>query len=371
MNFFKKNLPIYFYLIILFIPFTSYSYNYYLEDLDITVTEEKRLKIQLGGEFDTKKNYIELELEISHNNPESIALYLESQNNQVIPLELNPQEKNKYFFSFQKNSKLKLDNLTYMPNWFLVLKVRGKNSYAKVSKINFLINHKNEVNEEPPSCEKMWKNFKNNENESDFYNLIMDSCEDSIATDLRDLINSNYHLDYERAKTLLYTSIDFYEGEFCGIYTSLCNENRSSKFNCEHIWPQSKGARGKRKSDLHNIFVSDSNTNSKRGNYPFCNVAQIKWSKNGNHLGLSKNGKFLCFEPKDTVKGNVARAMFYFSLRYNMKIDHLQEKTLREWHELDPVDEKELIRNDRVYLLQNNRNPFIDLPEIVPFIRDF
>ena len=63
--------------------------------------------------------------------------------------------------------------------------------------------------------------------------------------------------------------------------------------------------------------------------------------------------------------------MFYFSVRYNMDISSSVERTLKKWHELDPVDEAEMKRNQEIYLIQGNRNPFIDFPELASRISNF
>ena len=77
------------------------------------------------------------------------------------------------------------------------------------------------------------------------------------------------------------------------------------------------------------------------------------------------------FQPPRSHRGNVARAMFYFSVRYKIAIDPIQEHYLREWHNADPVDSKELLRNDRIREIQGNSNPFIEYPSLVGKIQDF
>jgi endonuclease I len=77
------------------------------------------------------------------------------------------------------------------------------------------------------------------------------------------------------------------------------------------------------------------------------------------------------FEVREAHRGNVARALFYFAVRYDLHIDAAQEETLRLWHVEDTVDDAELKRNDAVEALQHNRNPFIDHPEFVEKIADF
>ncbi|MCP4499041.1 MAG: hypothetical protein GY822_03630 [Deltaproteobacteria bacterium] len=91
-----------------------------------------------------------------------------------------------------------------------------------------------------------------------------------------------------------------------------------------------------------------------------------------------------CFEPEDAVKGDLARGYFYMAVRYENSlsvddstavsgadIEPWEEDLLRDWHLLDPVDDAERKRNDLVFGLQENRNPFIDHPEWVGHISDF
>jgi hypothetical protein len=150
----------------------------------------------------------------------------------------------------------------------------------------------------------------------------------------------------------------------------------SNVINTEHTWPQSKFSNSfpkeMQKSDMHHLFPTDSKANGVRGNNEFAEV-------NGNavaNCGASysgdpdkSNGQF--FEPPDEHKGNVARALFYFSVRYRMPISAQQEDYLRRWHEADSVDAAEIERNEMIFKMQGNRNPFIDHPESVSGIADF
>lgn len=146
--------------------------------------------------------------------------------------------------------------------------------------------------------------------------------------------------------------------------------------NVEHTWPQSRftGSYPKetQKSDLHHLFPTDSQLNGIRSNYPLGEVQ----SETGGPLkcGKSKFGsgaRGQTFEPPDEHKGHAARALFYFAIRYDMTIDPVQEATLRSWHQEHPVDAEELLRNDEIFKVQGNRNPFIDHPELVSSIKDF
>lgn len=151
----------------------------------------------------------------------------------------------------------------------------------------------------------------------------------------------------------------------------------SNILNCEHTWPQSKfqgfHSKGQQKGDLHHLFPTDSRINSMRGNYEFAEVDYERESYcNGARFGgNNQDHSDYYFEPPKEHKGNVARALFYFSVRYQIRISKLQEYYLRKWHQEDPVDPFEEWRNDQIEDIQNNRNPFIDMPELVQHISDF
>lgn len=145
--------------------------------------------------------------------------------------------------------------------------------------------------------------------------------------------------------------------------------------NTEHTWPQFRFSNQYpeyiQKSDLHILFPVTQETNSLRGSYHFGEVinAEVKPCPEA-ALGTSKEGKTV-FEPMNNRKGDVARAIFYFSVRYELKIDDDEEAYLRSWHKNDPVDENELFRNSKVFTKQKNRNPFIDYPNLVSKIKNF
>lgn len=150
-----------------------------------------------------------------------------------------------------------------------------------------------------------------------------------------------------------------------------------TKINCEHTWPQSKfnsnESRAFQKVDLHHLFPVDSVANSTRGNNPFGEVygRPVHDNCDSSQFGSNENSGENSFEPPHFHKGNVARALFYFSIRYKISIDPIQESYLRKWHRQDPVDEFEMWRNDQIETLQGNRNPFIDDETLVNDISNF
>lgn len=182
-------------------------------------------------------------------------------------------------------------------------------------------------------------------------------------------------LSYKEANIDLFTIVDNHQGVVCSVYSpSVCLATSTvpspKVMNIEHTWPQSEGARGIAKSDLHHLFATTSSSNSMRSSLPFCIVTVVKWQADQSKRGLNSFGEH-CFEPPAKHRGNVARALFYFSIRYNAPIDANQEHFLRQWHKEDPVDADEIERNQSIFKYQNNTNPFIDNQEYVDLISDF
>ena len=181
-------------------------------------------------------------------------------------------------------------------------------------------------------------------------------------------------LEYKDSKKLIF-NIDKSQGIVCSAYTPQdCRSYKNKKgfnLNVEHTWPQSKGSKFfPAQGDLHHLYVTSKESNNKRANHPFSMVYQSYWSKQGSALGIDEEMR-VSFEPVNQHKGNVARAMFYFSVRYKKSIAKDKEALYRNWNKFDPVDNNELMRNDRVEKLQGNRNPFIDNEQLLEQIETF
>lgn len=153
----------------------------------------------------------------------------------------------------------------------------------------------------------------------------------------------------------------------------------NNMINCEHTWPQSKFSsnypKDVQKSDLHHLYPTDSKANSVRGNFNFAEIShengQLENCDSSKSGASNDGGSDDLFEPPTEHKGNVARALFYFSIRYKMKIPANEERVLRRWNEIDPVDEAEMERNNQIHYAQGNRNPFIDFPNLANYINKF
>ncbi|HOU98484.1 MAG TPA: endonuclease [Bacteroidales bacterium] len=133
-------------------------------------------------------------------------------------------------------------------------------------------------------------------------------------------------------------------------------------------------------SDLFHIVPTDGYVNNRRSNYPFGKVASASWtSQNGSKLGTSAVSGYTgtVFEPIDSFKGDFARIYFYMATRYKDEIPSWSSNTVFsgdnlsawaknmfiQWSILDPVSAKEIARNNAVYAIQHNRNPYVDHPE--------
>ncbi|MCB0391354.1 MAG: endonuclease [Bdellovibrionales bacterium] len=146
--------------------------------------------------------------------------------------------------------------------------------------------------------------------------------------------------------------------------------------NTEHTWPQSKfnpnESQSLQKADLHILFPASPRANSLRSNLDFQQLSQVSQNIcNDSGKGYINYAEGNYFEPPEEHKGNVARALFYFSVRYQLPIvDHV-ENTLRLWHINDPIDQDETNRHQQIFEFQKVRNPFIDHPWLVNYINDF
>lgn len=191
----------------------------------------------------------------------------------------------------------------------------------------------------------------------------------ALVQRLRELVDNHHSISYREARVLMFTKLDNHGGEVEGVYTGrrkVCNSlPDSGDMNCEHTWPQSQGATGIARSDVHHLYPTDSKANSIRGSLPFGEVDNPSWSQGGSQC----NGKI--FEPRPEHRGNVARSIFYFAVRYGKSVDARQEAILRQWNDEDPVDDAERARNDGIFAVQHNRNPFVDHSEFVGRVTDF
>lgn len=113
-------------------------------------------------------------------------------------------------------------------------------------------------------------------------------------------------------------------------------------------------------ADLHNLYPELSRVELTLRSAQFGNLASDVPSKFAD-LGCDLQSSFQLVEPRDAVKGNVARAIFYMHIEYGLPIVG-QLQMFKQWHQIDPPDAEEKARNDKIASLQGNRNRFIDDP---------
>ena len=165
------------------------------------------------------------------------------------------------------------------------------------------------------------------------------------------------------------------------------NGTQNNSWNREHVWPKSHGFPDEDDNaytDVHNLKPSDRSVNSSRG------------TKDYDYGGSQHSEATECltdsdsWEPSDSVKGDIARILFYMVVRYDPGYDHDNNSfdlelvdyttpgnndpilgklsSLIQWHIDDPVDDFEINRNEIIFGFQQNRNPFIDHPNLVNFL---
>jgi endonuclease I len=159
-------------------------------------------------------------------------------------------------------------------------------------------------------------------------------------------------------------------------------------YNREHSWPQSWfGGSLPMYSDLWILYPTDAKVNGYRSNYAYGMVGTATTTSwNGSKLGNSVTAGYggTVFEPIDAYKGDLARGQFYVGTRYfnedaswpggpsadGAEIYPWAVAQYLAWSQADPVSWKERMRNGAVYVIQHNRNPFVDHPEFVAMIYD-
>jgi len=201
---------------------------------------------------------------------------------------------------------------------------------------------------------------------------IIDNHTEYSYNDLRDFILRETDEDPDNPDNiiLLYTGRSQNKNTFGG---------GADEWNREHVWAKSHGDFGNDPpcgTDAHHIRPTDASVNSARGNKDF---------DNGGVQHPEATGCYYTeytWEPRDEVKGDVARMIFYMEVRYegdggepDLEVvnwvntspnpEHGKFSTLYEWHQQDPPDDFEINRNEVIYSYQGNRNPFIDHPEFL------
>ena len=236
---------------------------------------------------------------------------------------------------------------------------------------------------------------------SGYYSTVQGLSGDNLKTALYNIIKGHKEYPYTSTNTdtwdiLKETDKDTLNQEnvilfYTGWSVNAAQEyNNGSGWTREHVWAKSRGDFGTTMgpgTDAHHLRPVDNSTNSARNNRWFDNCSE-PYLVSGVPTGCYKSSTSWVWQPRDKVKGDVARMIFYMATRYegengepdlevidyipadNYTIEpiHAKLSALLQWNEDDPVDNWERNRNNVVYSYQHNRNPFIDHPEYVNMI---
>ncbi len=234
-----------------------------------------------------------------------------------------------------------------------------------------------------------------------YYSSVEGKSGKSLKTVLFSAINDHTVRSYKDLWTDFYRTDARPDGKVWDMYSSItdytfgADQNTGSykkegdNYNREHSMPKSWFSDASPMySDLFHLVPTDAYVNGRRGNHPFGEVKSASWSSSG---GFSKLGSSAIsgysgtvFEPNDEYKGDFARIYFYMATCYEDRIASWKSdmfsgnsytayaswalQMLLRWAEEDPVSEKEIKRNEAVYAIQGNRNPFVDFPGLEQFV---
>ena len=212
--------------------------------------------------------------------------------------------------------------------------------------------------------------------------------------DLRAWFKSNWYegqhssLGYNEGRRQMYGYTDILgNGNIECIYTGFQQGGGfvtyPNPINAEHIVPQSFfGSDEPMRSDIYILRPCHGSANSSRSNDPFgeVNDNQAQWygvngntyTSTGNEPANSDNwseGTGSLWEPRESKKGDVARAVFYYYTMYPNQGSSISAcgdlETLYDWHVNDPPDAAEISRNTKINQVQGNKNPYVENPDWV------
>lgn len=234
---------------------------------------------------------------------------------------------------------------------------------------------------------------------SGYYNAASGLTGDNLKAALHTIIDGHTEYPYTSTNTDVWDILKDADRDpnnannVIGIYSGFSMDAAAeyasgAGWNREHVWAKSRGNFGTTLgagTDCHHLRAADVSTNSARNNRNFDEATTQYIDGSGNYSGTTDSytsSTDWIWEPRDEVKGDVARMIFYMVVRYegtNGEPDleltdnlltstdqsplHGKASVLMAWHLADPVSAAEQARNEVIYGYQGNRNPFIDHPE--------
>lgn len=233
-----------------------------------------------------------------------------------------------------------------------------------------------------------------------YYNTAVGKIDAALKTQLYAIVGTHDQRTYDNLWTDFQSTDKRTDGKVWDMYSNCnftfgTNQDTGSGgsaecqyYNREHSMPNSWfNKEYPMYSDLFHMYPTDKFVNNQRGNNPFGETTTpSKTFINGSKLGNSTFAGYsgTVYEPIDEYKGDFARTYFYMVTAYDNRVSSWVSDQLSgnqypalsnwsialflKWNSQDPVSDKEKNRNEAVYGIQHNRNPFIDHPELADYI---
>jgi endonuclease I len=225
-----------------------------------------------------------------------------------------------------------------------------------------------------------------------YYNGTAGLSGEGLKVKIHEIIDNHVDFSYSQAKFLInYSDADPENENNVILFYTQRSQNADNYgtggdfINREHVWAKSHGDFSDKRpmdGDAYNLRPADASVNMDKSNKDF-GIVQPNGTEHGEAAGNWYNG--YAWEPGPDTKGQVARIMFYMDNRYegtNGEIDltvvngfdtyprpeHGDKAALLLWNNEYPPSDFERRRNERIFSIQQNRNPFVDNPQWVDMI---
>lgn len=227
-------------------------------------------------------------------------------------------------------------------------------------------------------------------NPNGYYNSITGKKTQALKTALSTLLLNHTVQEYNSLWSFFPSTDVRPDGTVWDMYSSNVRSfGATSGMNREHSFPKSwwGGDVNMAYTDINHLFPSDGDANMAKSNYPLGEVGTASFNngvtKVGTNVFPGYSTSATVFEPANEYKGDFARTYFYmvtcyqnYTWSYMYMVDQNVYPTLKpwainmlmKWHRQDPVSSKEINRNEAVFKIQNNRNPFIDYPQLAEYL---
>lgn len=231
-----------------------------------------------------------------------------------------------------------------------------------------------------------------------YYNSLVGKNQGSLKTAAHDVIRKHTVISYgdDTWNAFKKTDVKVVNGKnyWWDMYSNelVLVSSGHGGLNIEHSVANSwwEGTKNDAYKDIHHLNPSNATANSRKGNFPLGKVGTVTWTNGvttvGKPTGGTGGGSANVYEPCDEYKGDFARVFMYMftcyeDMSWGSRFDWMYVQgqkypmfqswavdLLLDWNALDPVSDKEINRNEAIYSIQKNRNPFIDLPHLASYI---